>query len=157
MNHNLNQSIEHTIKLDIYNLLYSLNYIYNINDLQLLTNRYLPNITTNNNNNNTNTNTNNNTNNNNNNTYYKNIKYRCNARCWGGKHTVKYNPITKKWYYGTRCTRYTNNNNQLCKTHHKLSLTSFGLPHGTFDSIPPHPHYNKYKISIQRKFNIKID
>ena len=34
----------------------------------------------------------------------------------GGKHSVKYNPITKKWTYGTRCKR-TIYHDKFCKTH----------------------------------------
>ena len=83
-----------------------------------------------------------------------NIKYRCMARCWGGKKSVKYNPINKKWYYGTLCSRYKSHGNY-CLTHYKQSLTSYGLSHGNFNDEPPHPHYNKYKKKIELLFNIK--
>ena len=38
-------SINSIITQDIYNLIYSLNHLYNINNLDILLNRYLPNIT----------------------------------------------------------------------------------------------------------------
>jgi len=148
---NINQSINHIIHTDIYNLIYSLNHIYNINNLQLLLNRYIPNININ--------------------TtspiiikkkkykksysYIPNQSHRCKARCWGGKKSVKYNPINKKWSYGTQCKRYKLHNSMFCKTHHNISLSSYGLTHGTITQQPPHPHYNKYKLLIINKYNIK--
>jgi hypothetical protein len=136
----INKSINYTINQDIYNLIYSLNHLYNINQLEYLLKRYSPNI---------------NFNENKNNNYNKNKKkYRCIARCWGGKISVKYNPITKKWTYGTQCKKYTIDSSQFCKIHYKQTLRTYGLTHGTIYSNPPHPHYNKYKIHIQKKFNI---
>ena len=152
----IQQSINSIIKEDIYNLLYSLNYIYKINNLELLLKRYIPNITIEK-------------------TPIKKKKRkytltkkkkshsipsynnRCKARCWGGKQSIKYNPITKKWTYGTLCKKQKINGSNYCKIHHKQSLTSYGLTNGDFDSTPPHPHYNKYKNEIIKRFNIKID
>jgi len=128
-----------SINQDIYNLLYSLHVTYNI-DLYLLLNTYIPNIQ-----------------------FKKTIKKQiikktnkqCTARCWGGKQFVKYNPLTKKWTYGYRCKRYSIINSQYCLTHHKLSLKSTHLPHGTYNSSVPHIHYLKYQKKIESQFNIK--
>ena len=131
------------IKNDIYNLCYSLHIKYNI-DLDILLETYTPNIS-----------------------FNKPVKKpvkkiikvnsfkQCKARCWGGKHTVKYNPITKKWTYGTQCMRNSINNSDYCLTHHKLSLKKNGLPHGRFNENVPHDHYLKYKQKIEKYFNIK--
>ena len=78
---------------------------------------------------------------------------RCMARCWGGKHTVKYNPITKKWTYGLQCSR-TKSHGHYCLTHYKQSKLSKGLTHGNFNQEPPHPHYLKYKNKIEYYFKI---
>tara|TARA_Y100000022_G_C13059245_1_gene288075 strand:- start:184 stop:633 length:450 start_codon:yes stop_codon:yes gene_type:complete len=145
-------SIDAIIKEDISNLLYSLNFIYDINNLDLLKTRYMPNISVQK-------------------KPKKRKKYnvkkktktfkipdsnmRCKARCWGGKESVKYNPITKKWTYGTLCKKHRIKNSNYCKTHHKQSLTNYGLTNGDFDSEPPHPHYEKYKHDIIKKFNIQ--
>ena len=127
------------IKNDIYNLCYSLHIKYNI-DLDILLETYTPNISFNK-------------------PVKKTIKVnsfkQCKARCWGGKHSVKYNPITKKWTYGTQCMRNSINNSDYCLTHHKLSLKKNGLPHGRFNENVPHDHYLKYKQKIEKYFNIK--
>ena len=130
------------IKNDIYNLCYSLHIKYNI-DLDILLKTYIPNISLNK-------------------PVKKIIKVkrfkrfkRCKARCWGGKHSVKYNPITKKWSFGTQCMRNSINNSHYCLTHHKLSLKKNGLKHGIFNQDVPHDHYLKYKQKIENYFNIK--
>ena len=69
---------------------------------------------------------------------------RCTARCWGGPSSVKYNPVTKKWYYGTQCKKNSVKNNY-CLMHYKQTLRSYGLSHGDIKSQPPHQHYLKYK------------
>jgi hypothetical protein len=79
---------------------------------------------------------------------------RCIARCWGGEKSVKYNIITKKWTYGTQCSRYKFRENY-CLTHYKQSISNYGCTHGIFSEEPPHPHYNKYKIKIENVFKLK--
>lgn len=80
---------------------------------------------------------------------------RCTARCWGGnKNNVKYNPIQKKWYYGTRCSRMKRQSSY-CLMHYKQSKASRGLPHGDYFKDPPHPHFYKYKRKIENRFNIR--
>ena len=135
----MKQLFFNAIKNDIYNLCYSLHIKYNI-DLDLLLKTYIPNISFNK-------------------PKKINIKIKrfkqCKARCWGGTHTVKYNPITKKWSYGTQCTRNSIKNSHYCLTHYKLSLKKKGLPHGNFHQNVPHPHYIKYKQKIEKYFHIK--
>ena len=156
-------SINSIITQDIYNLIYSLNHLYNINNLQYLLNRYLPNISIQNKTK-TKTKTKFIVNNKQKQKHKQKYKhkhsiphpnFRCKARCWGGKDSVKYNPITKKWTYGTLCSKKKIHNSDYCKTHHKQSLTSYGLTNGNFHEPPPHPHYEKYKNIIKQKFNIK--
>jgi hypothetical protein len=79
---------------------------------------------------------------------------RCKARCWGGEESVKYNPISKKWSYGTQCSRHKSNGDY-CLTHYKQSVSSYGLHQGNINEEPPHPHYLKYKNKIEIKFVIK--
>ena len=79
---------------------------------------------------------------------------RCNARCWGGLETVKYDPINKKWSYGKQCVRHKSHGDY-CLTHYKQSISSYGVHQGNIDEEPPHPHYLKYKNKIEKKFNIK--
>lgn len=150
----LKQSINDIISQDIYNLIVSLNHLYNINNLQLLLNRYLPNITINTKQKHIKKHT---TKNRKKHSFHKlpHSNLRCSARCWGGKHSVKYNPITKKWTYGTMCKKTKLHNSKYCKIHTKQSLTSYGLTNGDFFESPPHPHYNKYKNIIKHRFNIK--
>jgi hypothetical protein len=81
-------------------------------------------------------------------------KERCMARCWGGKSSVKYNPLTKKWIYGTQCKKYSVKNNY-CLMHYKQTLRSYGISHGDIRSPPPHLHYLKYKQKIIETFGIK--
>ena len=85
---------------------------------------------------------------------YPHNKNRCNARCWGGLETVKYDPINKKWSYGKQCSRYKSKG-RYCLTHYKQSISSYGLHQGNIDEDPPHPHYLKYKNKIETQFNIK--
>ena len=80
---------------------------------------------------------------------------RCIARCWGGEKSVKYNIFTKEWTYGTRCSRYKFRSDY-CLTHFKQSISNSGCTHGIFSEPPPHPHYNKYKIKIEKMFQINI-
>lgn len=80
---------------------------------------------------------------------------RCIARCWGGEKSVKYNIITKKWTYGTQCSRYKFRE-KYCLTHYKQSISNYGCTHGIFSEDPPHPHYNKYKYKIETLFKLKI-
>ena len=134
----MNHLFKKSINQDIYNLIYSLHKTYNI-DLYLLLNTYMPNIH-----------------------FKKTIKKypiqktnkQCNARCWGGKQFVKYNPLTKKWTYGFRCKKYSIVNSQYCHAHHKLSLKTTHLPHGKYNDNVPHNHYFKYQTKIETKFNI---
>lgn len=74
-------------------------------------------------------------------------KKQCTARCWGGPSSVKYNPHTQKWIYGTRCKRKAINS-KYCTIHNRLSLRSSGLPHGHYNHDPPHNHYLKYQQKI---------
>lgn len=80
---------------------------------------------------------------------------RCIARCWGGEKSVTYNIITKKWTYGTQCSRYKFRANY-CLTHYKQSISNYGCTHGIFSEDPPHPHYNKYRNKIEKFFKLKI-
>ena len=82
-------------------------------------------------------------------------KKRCTARCWGGPSSVKYNPVTKKWYYGTQCKKNGVKNNY-CLMHYKQTLRSYGLSHGDIKSQPPHQHYLKYKKKIIERFNLQL-
>jgi hypothetical protein len=82
-------------------------------------------------------------------------KYRCRARCWGGKSSVLYHIKTKQWSYGKQCSHHIYGLNQYCLTHLK-QFTKNGIPdHGNYDSSPPHMHYNKYKKKIEYKFCIR--
>ena len=81
-------------------------------------------------------------------------EHRCNARCWGGLESVKYDPINKTWSYGKQCVRHKSHGDY-CLTHYKQSISSYGLHQGNIDEEPPHPHYLKYKRKIENKFNIK--
>ena len=81
---------------------------------------------------------------------------RCQARCWGGEESVKYNPITKTWKYGTRCKKHIHNKEKYCLTHYNQSKKNGGSPnHGDYDKPPPHLHYYKYKKKIEKRFKIK--
>ena len=133
---------------DIQNLIYSLAHSHNSNfSLPFLYNRYTPNIII----------------------QEPNIKKkrivlskrsnyippsynRCIARCWDNGHTI-YNPITKKWYYGSRCSRYKSKVNY-CITHYKQHFKN-KLIHGNYNEYPPHPHYIKYKYKIEKQFKIR--
>jgi len=77
---------------------------------------------------------------------------RCIARCWD-KGNTHYNPISKKWYYGSQCSRYKSKYNY-CITHYKQYITNT-LKHGNYYQYPPHPHYLKFKNKIEKKFKIK--
>jgi hypothetical protein len=79
---------------------------------------------------------------------------RCIARCWHNGHTT-YNPISKKWSYGTRCSRYKSSKNY-CITHYKQFFKN-KLKHGNYNSNPPHPHYIKYKNKIETQFKIRYN
>lgn len=82
-------------------------------------------------------------------------KYRCIARCWGGKESVKYIVKDKRWVYGTQCKIHKFGTTNYCLTHLK-QVKKKGTPeHGDFDKAPPHNHYLKYKNKIEKKFKIK--
>ena len=63
---------------------------------------------------------------------------RCIARVWGGKDSVKKHGSS--WVCGHRCKRNRNNGNDFCQLH------SIKQPHGIYNLVPPHNHYDKYKI-----------
>lgn len=75
---------------------------------------------------------------------------RCTARCWGGANPVEYNPETQKWTYGKQCKKNSVKNGY-CTIHYKLSLRTNGLTNGDFFEEPPHKHYDKYKNKIKLK------
>jgi hypothetical protein len=138
---------------DIKNMIKSLNNNYNSKySLELLYDRYIPNISIENNSEKTikkrinlkkkNKNK------------VPELKYRCIARCWGGENSVSYNPITKKWKFGYQCSRHKSID-RFCLTHYKQFKSSLGLTHGIFTEEPPHPHYLKYKHKIESKFVVK--
>ena len=77
---------------------------------------------------------------------------RCIARCWNNGIT-HYNPISKKWSYGSQCSRYKSKYNY-CITHYKQYITNT-LKHGNYHQSPPHPHYFKFKNKIEKQFKIK--
>jgi hypothetical protein len=60
---------------------------------------------------------------------------RCEARVWYP--IVTYNKDTEQWQYGNQCSR--GKINKYCRTHMKK------LPHGRYDSPPPHNFFDKYK------------
>ena len=81
---------------------------------------------------------------------------RCKARIWGYSNTpVKYDLDAKNWIYGEQCTHTKYAHFPQCYLHHKQIKKYGSLPHGNFDEPPPHAHYNKFKIKIQKNFNIK--
>ena len=143
----IRSSINYAIYQDIYNLLYSLHKIYQI-DLKTLLYRYMPNISIEN----------------------KVIKkprknkkktkhrvapqsQRCMGRCWGcwtKDKAVSYDEESKTWIYGTQCPRQKLIDSDYCGTHHKQSLRPNGLSHGRFDQPPPHMHYLKFKKLISK-------
>ena len=82
-------------------------------------------------------------------------KYRCMARCWGYKESVKYIVKDKKWIYGTQCKKRKFGLTNYCQIHLK-QVKKKGIPeHGDFNNPPPHNHYLKYKNKIEQKFKIK--
>ena len=60
---------------------------------------------------------------------------RCEARVWYP--SAKYNHETNEWVYGNQCAR--KKLDQYCRIHMKK------IPHGRFDSPPPHDYFEKYK------------
>jgi hypothetical protein len=123
---------------DIYNMLFSISILYNI-DIHHLTQRYIPTI----------------------NILHKKIITRkfssytytppipstlqqCSARIWANGQ-VSYNLFTKKWSYGKRCSRFRFGHTTYCSIHLNLIKKHNALPHGDFTSHPPHPHFEKFK------------
>ena len=147
--------IAQVIKNDIQNMIFSLHTRYNKNDrytFEDLLKRYLPDIKISNVKKK-------------NRIKVKKSKYkkqvipnkihRCMARCWGGEKSVRYNPITKKWSYGIQCSKYKIPNSNFCKIHHNKHNSVNKLTHGVYNMPPPHPHYNKYKLKIEKRYKIK--
>ena len=60
---------------------------------------------------------------------------RCEARVWYP--SAKYNKETNEWEYGNQCAR--KKLDHYCRIHMKK------IPHGRFDSPPPHDYFEKYK------------
>lgn len=81
--------------------------------------------------------------------------YQCRARCWGGKESVKYNVKTKTWTYGYQCSHQKFGLYDYCKLHLKQFKKNGYPDHGNFDEVPPHLHYYKYKKKIEKRFKIK--
>ena len=140
--------IEDILKQDIFNLLQAISIRFNL-PLKLLLERYIPNVK-----------------------IYKKIKrkrsnygkkapfqfpnkYRCIARCWGGKDSVKYIVKNKKWIYGTQCKIHKYGTTNYCLTHLKQVKKKGHPEHGDFDKPPPHNHYLKYQNKIEKRFQIK--
>ena len=63
------------------------------------------------------------------------ILERCEARVWYP--SAKYNKETNEWQYGNQCAR--GKIDHYCRIHMKK------IPHGRFDSPPPHDAFDKYK------------
>ena len=82
-------------------------------------------------------------------------KYRCLARCWGGKDSVKYIVKDNTWVYGSRCKRRKYGLTNYCQTHLKQVKINGFPKHGDFNTPPPHNHYLKYKNKIEKNLNIK--
>lgn len=139
--------LEEILKQDIFNLLQCVSIKFNI-PLNILLKRYIPNVK-----------------------IYNKIKrkrtnygkqpnfkfpnnYRCIARCWGGKKSVKYIVKDKKWIYGSQCKIHKYGLTNYCLTHLK-QVKKKGIPdHGDFDKPVPHNHYLKYQNKIENKFKI---
>jgi hypothetical protein len=137
--------LEEILKQDIFNLLQHVSIKFNL-PLNLLLKRYIPTLNV-----------------------YKKIKrkrtdygkkqsfkfphkYRCIARCWGGKDSVKYIVKEKRWIYGTQCKIHKFGTTNYCLTHLK-QVKKKGIPeHGDYNKNPPHNHYLKYKNKIEQKF-----
>ena len=41
----------------------------------------------------------------------------------------------------------------MCRIHYKQFITTRGLKHGRFNEDPPHDHYLKYKIKIEKNLH----
>ena len=123
---------------DIYNMLYSISMLYNI-DIHTLTKRYLPTI----------------------NIQKKKLIKRnrinniytpllpathqqCSARIWANGH-VSYNIYTKQWSYGKQCSKFRFGHTTYCSIHLAVIKKHNALSHGDFHSHPPHPHFEKFK------------
>jgi len=129
------------IQHDIYNMLYSISILYNI-DIHALTKRYLPTI---------------------------NIRHtkitrkithhtehssytpavpstnqQCSARIWANGR-VSYNIYTKKWSYGKQCSKFRFGHTTYCSIHLAVIKKHSALPHGDIHHHPPHPHFEKFK------------
>ena len=70
--------------------------------------------------------------------YVPHDKFRCMARIWGGKESVRKN--NDKWIVGYRCSKYKIYPHEFCKMHCNNN------PHGVYNLEPPHNHYDKYKF-----------
>lgn len=79
---------------------------------------------------------------------------RCNARCWGGCESVKYDESTKKWNFGHRCPRKKSNGKDYCLVHYNQIIKNGDLSHGQIDEEPPHNHYRKYQNRYSILHNI---
>jgi hypothetical protein len=140
--------LEEILRQDIFNLLQCVSIKFNI-PLNILLKRYIPNIKP-----------------------YKKIKrkrtdygkkqcfnipkdYKCIARCWGGKDSVKYIVKEKKWIYGTQCKIHKYGITNYCLTHLKQVKKKGHPEHGDFDKKVHHNHYLKYKKKIELKFRLQ--
>ena len=75
-------------------------------------------------------------------------KYRCEARCMNIQRPVTYDPVNKKYIYGSQCKRKKYGLFNYCLTHQK-QYEKYGTPyHGDFDKEVPHNHFLKYKKKI---------
>ena len=132
--------MQNIIHHDIYNMLYSISILYNI-DIHTLTQRYLPTINIQQKNIIKRKRTN---------TYSSNTPLcphthqQCSARIWANG-LVSYNIYTKQWTYGKQCSKFRFGNASYCSIHLAVIKKNITLPHGDFHSHPPHPHFEKFK------------
>ena len=142
--------MEHIIHDDISRMLLSISIQYYI-PIQILQERYLPNIHIEHTKYTFKANSNSKSKSNSKNTSkYTIIPHaQCHARIWNNGH-VHFDDTSREWICGAQCKRHKFGSSNLCSIHNNIIQTHGHLSHGLFTEQPPHQHFHKFILKLTR-------